>query len=298
MFSRRSDVIVERLRTSTRIPAPRRSVDRSPLAARAVSVQDDEARPSVQTRSQASPDTGRVGAPLTAPCCAPRSPRNNTLPHRGRQPRHAPTPLINSPALPPPQATVAILRHDKALPPNPYRAPRLKRNHPTALLGKGAAFDRLSQSGKRCRLTTRLLTVSANTTIPGCWSHGLSRAAAKTISILDQVPADQTLWASKTNCCTRSVPTCLPVMNSMEATLPGDTESSMISGRDEPTIETAGVAIDCCLPNSVENRLGALTIRTKVRATDDERGVSEGDTTDIVVELAEPGRCGRNFFRS
>ena len=65
----------------------------------------------------------------------------------------------------------------------------------------------------------------------------------------------------------------------------------MISGRDEPTIETAGVAIDCCLPNSVENRLGALTIRTKVRAADDERDVSEGDTTDIVAELAEPGRC-------
>ena len=164
-----------------------------------------------------------------------------------------------------------------------------------ALLGRGLAFDRLARSEEALAVYDEVVARFSGHTDP--WVLGpVASALARKVSILDVVGRQPDALSVHEDLVRRVGPAAPSYQELIERSLIERAEFHLISGRYRPAIEAASLALARCLPDSLERRLQALTIRTKARLADDDHGASEDDIAEILAALAELGTLPKELL--
>ena len=182
------------------------------------------------------------------------------------------------------------------------RVPRAERSAiPTlqakALLSRGLAFERLGRFKEALAAYDEVVVrfgESTNMFVPG----PVASALARKVSVLDGKNRRTEAHAVHEELVRRLGKSVPAYHELVERSFVDRAEFELICGRNESAIETAGLALDRCLPESVESRLRAHIIRAKANIADGNPEGSEPDITSMLAVLTNVETVPKEHLRA
>ena len=166
-----------------------------------------------------------------------------------------------------------------------------------ALLGRGIAFDKLGRFEEALAAYDEVVARFGESR--NQFVHGpVASALARKVPILDAENRRSEAHAVHEELVRRLGPDPPAYRGLVERSLVDRANFELICGRNESAMETAGRALDRCLPDSVENRLSAHIIRAKASIADGDTEASELDIADILTVLANVETVPRECLRA
>ena len=165
------------------------------------------------------------------------------------------------------------------------------------ILGRGLAFDKLGQFREALAAYDEVAArfgESKNLFVQG----PVATALARKVAVLD-VEHRKTEAHVVHEELVRRLGQGVPAYHELvERSLVERAEFELICGRNESAIEMAGRAIERCLPDSVESRLRAYSVRAKAQLADGDVERSEPDITSTLTELANVESVPKEHLRA
>ena len=182
------------------------------------------------------------------------------------------------------------------------RAPEAERSavpelQAKALLGRGLAFDKLGRFQEALAAYDEVASrfgESRNLVVQG----PVASALARKVSILDGENRSADAHAVHEELVRRLGQSAPAYDELVERSLVDRADFELICGRNESAIESAGLALDRCLPESVESRLRAHIIRAKANIADGNAEGSEPDITSTLMVLANVETVPKEHLRA
>ena len=182
------------------------------------------------------------------------------------------------------------------------RAPEAERSavpelQAKALLGRGLAFDKLGRLQEALAAYDEVASrfgESRNLVVQG----PLASALARKVPILDGENRSAEAHAVHEELVRRLGQSAPAYDELVERSLVDRADFELICGRNESAIESAGLALDRCLPESVESRLRAHIIRAKANIADGNAEGSEPDITSTLMVLANVEPVPKEHLRA
>ena len=182
------------------------------------------------------------------------------------------------------------------------RAPEAKRSaipdlQAKALLGRGLAFDKLGRFQEALAVYNEVATrfgESKNLFV----QVSVASALARKIPILDGEGRSTDAHAVHEELVRRLGQDAPEFHEFVERSLVDRAAFELICGRNQSAIESAGLALDRCRPDSVESRLRAHIVRAKANIADGNAQASEADITNTLTLLANVETVPREHLRA
>ena len=166
-----------------------------------------------------------------------------------------------------------------------------------AHLGRGLSFDRLGRFQEALAAYDEVAVrfgESENSRVRG----PVASALARKVAVLDGQDRRTEAHAVHEELVRRLGQSAPAYHELVERSLVDRAVFELICGRNASAIETAGQALDRCLPDSVESRLRAHIIRAKASIADGNAGASEPDIADMLTVLANVETVPREHIRA